>query len=293
MRITGSSNTTLRNGTGVAILFLVLLASTPLGAQEIAHSQFIPILARSEGVGGTQWVTDLTVYNTTDSELVVGYQFLLADQANIFDPAFPNRFTLAPRETKIYEDVVNSLVGLEDGQGSLLITVDSARIPGNPSGAEILSTTRIYNTGSAEGTYGQTVPALSVTINAAGTTSVATGARNDSSFRSNLGVASLALLAEITVHYRVRNATGATLAEGMKTMAPSSVSQWSFSSLGVPTTEGPLTVELWLDPDDVLPDACATLFPNMFIAYVSKVDNGTGDAEYIYAAPNDPYECGK
>ncbi len=32
----------------------------------------------------------------------------------------------------------------------------------------------------------------------------------------------------------------------------------------------------------------------MFIAYVSKVDgnpDGTGDAEFIYAAPNDPYDC--
>mgnify|MGYP001812897641 CR=1 FL=1 len=122
---------------------------------------------------------------------------------------------------------------------------------------------------------------------------MATGVRNDSLFRANLGIASLTLLAEVTVHYRVRDATGAILVEGMKAMPPSTVSQWSFSSLGVPTTEGPLTVELWLDPADVLPDACATLFPNMFIAYVSKVDNGTGDAEYIYAAPNDPYDCGK
>jgi len=44
----------------------------------------------------------------------------------------------------------------------------------------------------------------------------------------------------------------------------------------------------------VFPDPCATQFPNMFIAYVSKVDgnpDGTGDAEFIYAAPTDPYRC--
>jgi hypothetical protein len=62
----------------------------------------------------------------------------------------------------------------------------------------------------------------------------------------------------------------------------------------VDVTEGPLTVELWMSEADVLPDPCATQFPNMFIAYVSKVDGnpqGTGDAEFIYAAPTEPYNC--
>ena len=80
----------------------------------------------------------------------------------------------------------------------------------------------------------------------------------------------------------------------MRTLQPASVSQWSFQQLGVPKQDGPLTVELWMHPDDVLPDPCATQFPNMFIAYVSKVDgnpDGTGDAEFIYAAPHEPYSC--
>jgi hypothetical protein len=232
------------------------------------------------------------VYNATDETLTVGTQFLPADQANLFDPSFPDRFILGPYQTRVFVDVLHELFGYDSElKGSLLFTADSSLIAGNPDGAKILAATRIYNTGDPAGTYGQTVPALSLTINAAGTPSVATGVRHDSRYRSNLGIASLTLISDITVHYRVRTEDGSVLREGTRQLQPSSMSQWSFQQLGVPVTDGPLTVELWLDPSDVLPDPCATNFPNMFIAYVSKVDGGTGDAEFIYAAPTEPYDC--
>ena len=281
----------------VMVIVFGTLGGGWIQAQQLAHTQFIPVLARTAGVGGTQWVTDVTVYNATDDELIVGMQFLIADQANIYNPMFPNRFTIQPRETLIFEDALHTLLGYETNiTGSLLLTADNALIPGNPPGGLILATTRIYNVGAPEGTFGQTVPALSLAINAAGTPSIVTGARNDSLFRSNLGIVSMALFAEITVHYRVRSTDGSTVAEGAKTIHSASMSQFSFSSLGVPKADGPLTVELWMDPADVYPDPCATQFPNMFIAYVSKVDGnptGTGDAEFIYAAPTEPYDCGQ
>lgn len=277
------------------VVLLTVVASFPAAAQEIAHSQFFPVVARTSGVGGTQWLTDLTVVNLSGAAVEVGTQFLIADQANIFNPAFPDRFILEANETRVIVDVLNELYGYESNiKGSLLLTVDPSLVATNPQGAEILATTRTYNTGNPEGTYGQTVSALSLSINAAATSSYVTGARNDSLFRSNLGIANMAVISPITVYYRVMNASGATVAEGSKAMPPASMSQWSFSDLGVPTADGPLTVELWMDPSDVFPDPCATQFPNMFIAYVSKVDgnpDGTGDAEFIYAAPMDPYRC--
>jgi hypothetical protein len=274
---------------------IAALNATPAAAQEIAHSQFFPILARTAGAGGTQWVTDLTIHNLTDAQLQVGCQFLEADKANVFNPSFPTRFTLAPRETRIFTDVLNTLFGhTTDIKGAVLVTVDPSLIGANPEGAEVLATTRTYNVGDPAGTFGQTVPALSRTINAAATKSVVTGCVNSTRFRSNLGIMNMSLLASLRVNYRVLEGDGSVVAEGMRTLEPASVSQWSFQQLGVPKQDGPLTVELWMHPDDVLPDPCATSFPNMFIAYVSKVDgnpDGTGDAEFIYAAPNDPYSC--
>jgi hypothetical protein len=285
----------VRRATGTLALTALLIAAAPVAAQELAHSQFVPVVVRAPGVGGTLWVTDVTVYNATDSQLVVATQFLLADQINIYDPTFPDRFTLEPRQTLLLEDVLNALYGIEDdAMGSILFTVDPTLVPGNPDGARILASTRVYNVGSPDGTFGQSVPALSIAINASGTPSVVTGARNDSRFRSNLGIVSLALITELNIHYRVRDAAGVIVAEGIRDIHPASMSQFSFASLGVPQTDGPLTVELWMDEEDVLPDPCATNFPNMFIAYVSKVDGnpeGTGDAEYLYAAPTEPYSC--
>jgi hypothetical protein len=279
----------------VGALIVSLAIAGPAMAQELAHSQFIPVVAKTAGVGDTNWVTDVTVYNATDAQLIVGTQFLPADQANVFNPAFPDRFTLEARETRLLEDVLETLFGVEEqASGSLLLTVDPSLIEENPEGSKILASSRVYNTSDPDGTYGQTVPALSLAINASASPSVVTGARYDGSFRSNLGIVSLTLLTEITVHYRVRSSDGTVLVEDEKDLEPSSMSQWSFASLGVPVTEDALTVELWLDPSDVLPDPCATQFPNMFIAYVSKVDgnpDGTGDAEFIYAAPTEPYRC--
>jgi hypothetical protein len=293
---TMSTRVSLKRSLGVmTVLFVTLLMAGTAGSQELAHSQFIPVVARTAGVGGTNWLSDVTVYNATDSQLTVGTQFLPSGQANVFNPAFPDRFTIEARETLIYEDVLNALFGYDtDISGSLLLTVDDSLIAGNPDGARILASCRVYNSGDASGTYGQTVPALSLTINASGTPSIVTGARNDARFRSNLGIVSMALVSSITVHYRVRSGDGTVVVEDAKTLPPSSMSQWSFASLGVPVTEGPLTMELWLDEADVHTDPCATPFPNMFIAYVSKVDGnpqGTGDAEFIYAAPTEPYRC--
>jgi len=279
----------------VILTVSILMTSVFSFSQQIAHTQFFPVVARTAGAGGTQWLSDVTVVNLTDAGVDCGLQFLPADHANLFDPTFPVRISLAAHETRLLADVLGSVFGYtEDIKGSLLLTVDSTLITTNPSGSLILATTRTFNTGSPDGTYGQTVPALSLSINPAETESYVTGARNDGEFRSNLGIVSMALFAEITVHYQIMDSTGNAILEGEKDLQPASMGQWSFSELGVGSVEGPLTVKLWMDPDDVFPDPCASQFPNMFIAYVSKVDGnpeGTGDAEFIYAAPLEPYSC--
>jgi hypothetical protein len=154
----------------------------------------------------------------------------------------------------------------------------------------MLAVTRTYNTGGAEGTFGQTVPSLVAGgLNVFAESSFITGARNDDEFRSNLGIAGQSALGTIRVHYRIMDQEGIVLVEDSKRIRIASMNQWSFDSLGVGSVEGPLTVELWLDPDDLDEDPCEPIFPTGFLAYVSKVDNGTGDAEYLTAAPMMPY----
>lgn len=111
---------------------------------------------------------------------------------------------------------------------------------------------------------------------------MATGARNDDSYRSNVGIVSLAMFEEVLVHIRILGPDGTVLTERTRTAPPLSMRQWSFQQLGAGTVEGAMTVDLWLDEDNVAEDPCDFEAPAI-MGYVSKVDNGTDDAEFIYA----------
>ncbi len=276
----------------VVLCGVVALVMAVVGVgQEVDRTMVFPIVARTTGVGTSQWVTDLTVHNLLDRSLVVGLQFFPADQTNSLDPAFPDRITLGPRRTALLEDVLSGVFGYHNNiKGVLLVTVEPDFIASNPEDAEIVAVTRTYNAADPAGTYGQTVPSL---LSAAAVTAsplVATGARNDSSFRSNVGFANISVFNPSTVHYRVLGGNGAVLASGAKVIPTLTIKQWSLQQLGVGVVNGPLTVELWLDPASVSSDPCDD-YATRLLGYVSKVDNGTGDAEFIYAAPTEPADC--
>jgi hypothetical protein len=276
----------------VFVVIAVLLMVAPASAQLIFDTQAFPVVARGAGLAGTQWVTDLTVYNPTDAEVTVGLHFSPANQDSMFNPTFPTRITLQAGETLMVEDVLLSTFGFdEDIKGSLTLICDPMFLPGNQEDAMILAVTRTYNTGGVEGTYGQTVPSLISSVNVGWTSSFITGARNDTAFRSNLGISGTSPMAAPRVYYRVTTADGAVAAEGSKQLRVASMNQWSFASLGIGVVDGPLTVELWLDPDDASEDPCADDFPVGFLAYVSKIDQMSGDAEYLTAAPLMPFLC--
>jgi hypothetical protein len=266
--------------------------AVPVVAQEALDTQFFPVVARGAGLAGTMWVTDLVVTNPMDEPVTVGIGYFPSNQDNLFDPTFPDRLELDAGETLIAEDVLFDLFGVEEGKGGLVLLADPNYIQGNPEGAKICAVTRTYNMGSELGTYGQTVPSLVVNANVGWAPSVIVGARNDEDFRSNLGIGSTSVMSPIRVHYEIKDAAGTVLAEGWKNIRVASMNQWSFQQLGVGVVEGPLTVELELDPANMVGDPCDMDIPVAFMAYVSKVDNGTGDAEFLTAAAMEPYYCG-
>ncbi len=278
----------LRNCSLVALALLVL--ATPAAAQLITDLVAFPVVARGSGLHGTEWVSDLTLFNPVDHGMNVFVGFLPANQDNSGSEYLTVVF-LDTGETLIVEDVLQTTFDIDtDIKGMLTLNVNPD-LTGNAEGSVVYGVTRTYNTGGGEGTYGQTVPGLMPAYNVGWSSSFITGARNDGSFRSNLGIASASLTTRIRVHYRITSGDGTLLADGFKTIHIQSMNQWSFDELGVGSVEGPLTVELWLDPVYASQDPCAGLFTNGFFAYVSKVDNLTGDAEFIYAYPMAPYLC--
>jgi hypothetical protein len=294
----------------VRVFLAVVLAfgvAAPGAAQIVNETQFFPVVAHTEGAGDppTSWRTDLTVHNVMDERLTVGVQFLPSDQANNPEEVTVEELILERRETLTIEDVVGTLFGLtDDAMGALLLMCDAETYTENPEDAAMLATTRTYNVGSAVGTFGTSVPAVpfnGIILNGGQSISLITGVRNDSDYRSNLGIVNISFAGvPITVHYRFLDENGSEVASGSKDLGEFTMGQWSFRRLGVPRViEGPLTVELWLDPDDIPPgDICEQNEDDLvlFAAYATKVDGnptGSGDGEFIYAASLVDPDCGK
>jgi hypothetical protein len=279
---------------------LVLGIAATGAAQLVNEVQFFPVVAHTAGAGNppTSWRSDVTVYNVTDEVLTVGFMYFESGQP----VPYSETRALQPRETRTYEDIVANLFGVTgNSKGSLLLQCDNSEYPENPDDARILAHSRTYNVGSEIGTFGTSVPTAQfsgVFLNGGQSISLITGVRNDGDFRSNLGIVNFSFAeVGITVHYRFVDQSNTEIARGSKDLDFMEMNQWSFKRLGVPkVVEGPLTVELWLDPEDIPGHPCELEEDDLvvFLAYATKVDgnpDGSGDGEFIYATPLEGIEC--
>jgi len=284
------------------VLFVGIV--TPGVAQIVNETQFFPVVAHTSGAGDppTSWRSDLTVHNVMDAELTVGIMFFRSGQIADWNGTYAVTLTLQARETRTVEDVVATLFGITaNSKGSLLLECDDSIFPSNPDGSVMLATTRTYNVGSELGTFGTAVPTVQFAdsfLNGGQSVSLITGVSNDEDFRSNLGIVNFSFAeVPITVHYRFLDKDGTVIASGSKDLDPFDMNQWSFRKLGVPSViDGPLTVELWLDPEDIPGDLCEIEEDDfvIFVAYATKVDGnptGSGDGVFIYATPRERIEC--
>ncbi len=276
----------------------------PGAAQMVNETQFFPVVAHTSGAGDppTSWRSDLTVHNPMDGQLEVGVLYFESGNVTEWDGTYTVTLTLDARETRTVEDIVATLFGITaNSKGSLLLECDDSIFPSNPDGSVMLATTRTYNVGSAVGTFGTAVPTVQYSdafLNGGQSISLITGVSNDQNFRSNLGIVNFSFAGvPITVHYRFLDEDGVEIAGGSKDLDAFDMNQWSFRQLGVPSViEGPLTVELWLDPDDIAGDPCEIEEDDLviFVAYATKVDGnptGSGDGVFIYATPLERIEC--
>ena len=275
--------------TTIHVALAVLLLAAPASAQFISDVMIIPVVAHTDGLNGTVWVTDLTIFNPMDYAVTVGIQFQPADRPLTPADFYRSTTVLGPGETTLIEDLLPTWYGLPgDLKGWILLITRPPYLP-NSYGTRVHASARIYNTGGGDGTYGQTIPAVEDIVNVGWSSSFVTGARNDDDYRSNLGIACMA--SSVRAHYRITAGDGTVIAVGFKDLMQFSMHQWSFDELGVGSVDGPLTVELWMEPGDGSPSPCAIEFPNAFAAYVSKVDNLSGDAEFLNAVPMSPFVC--
>jgi hypothetical protein len=282
----------------VAATVIVLGFAMPGVTQVVGDMQFFPVVAHTRGAGDppTAWRSDVTVHNPNAQQITVGFQYFAADQPNIYDFLHSRTVVLESKETVTIEDVVPTVFGiLSDSMGALLLECHTDAFPGNPEEAVMYAASRTYNAGSPEGTYGLSVAYTDAIFNMGQAITLITGIRHDERYRTNLGIVNISpSFQPITVHYRILDQYGAQLAIGSRDVYQLSMNQWTFKKLGIRNKpEGPLTMELWLDPDDVSENQCDEDELTGFVAYATKIDGnpeGTGDSEFLYGAPIEEFD---
>jgi N-acetylneuraminic acid mutarotase len=129
-----------------------LLAAAALEAGFPSTETFLPAVGRVAGQGGAQFYTTVWATNLTNVPVSFTFDFLKQGQANANPASFSD--SLSPGQTKVYENVVETKLGLSNAIGAARVI----------STGEILLAERIYNqapgddVGKSEGLFFAGVP---------------------------------------------------------------------------------------------------------------------------------------
>lgn len=229
-----------------------------------AGSLVIPVAARATGAAGTFWVTDARLLNrSTSTEAAV--RAYLVPQGDDGTASFHLATVAVPPRTVLdLPDVVGTLLGVDQVQGNLLLVTD---LP------DLLATSRTYNTGGGNGTFGQYVPATPARFSAGEgdppllLLQLASGPGS----RTNIGLSEVSGSAVTVTTTLLDGTTGAVVGTTTLTVPPWSNLQVNdvFAALNAPPSENAYaTVE-------------ATAGAGRAVAYASVVDRSTGDAIFV------------
>jgi hypothetical protein len=243
------------------------LADVPSTA---ATDLVVPVVARTPGLNGTVWSTSLEIYNSSDRVAQIALFFNRSNQNNT-TPAASAQAEIQPKGTLVYDDLLVEAFELLDDAGSVDIV----------SSEPVFAHVRIANYGGDAGSFGQSAPAVPVSWALAGDdvpgTNPAAGVANlfecreDSDFRSNLGIASVAnvpLTIAVTA-WIGPDAVGTPLTLDLAPFSHTQVNR-VLQAMGIPATAG-VRLEVSAAPGS----------SGRFFAYMSSVDNQSGDAVFL------------
>ena len=137
----------------------------------------LPAVGRTRGAFDSNWVTDVVIHNPVSGPQKVDIRFAPSGAPATTAQSAVRSVTLEANETRLIEDVLDSLFGIASGTGALFIEPE----------AGISMTSRTYSK-SATGTYGFNMPAVDVFASAASARFPVTfaGAFLGSNYRTNL-----------------------------------------------------------------------------------------------------------
>jgi hypothetical protein len=242
---------------------LILTVTSLAGAQFVAPGGSVPVVANLPGLNNTDWRTDVSVVNLTNTETSIRLllQPEIRDGAPVFDPVLADPVTIAAGAQLTMRNIVETVFGFTDTKGALSIfTTD---------GADLAISARIYTLGDDGGSYGQNVEGVLMANKA-----WAVGISHDDFYRTNFGIYlpfDPAPGAPTRFVVRAYDKDGDVAGSGGITFYTAGVQQRSLSAVNV---EGLL--------DGYIEFEC--LDPSIaFFAYASRVDQVSGDAVFRQA----------
>lgn len=281
---TEEGESVMRRAILIMMVGAVMTGAVTSVADVVAPLHLIPVVAKISGAAGTDWMTDLSMANISEGSVLVTAMFFEENRSNSMMSVPTHTFTVGAGETMNVHDVLGSwFPGESNTKGALLLT---GELMGEEGEALLAVSTRVFNNADPSATYGQTVVSGFSGVVIAHGVSVLPGAQWDSRVRSNVGVLNISMFS-LDVIITTYRSDGSIAGEVTRTIPSFSLRQWGLNDLGVGSLSTPGRVEVEIDPDTITWDPCAEDLddmgdiPGVFEAYISRVDNTTGDAEFV------------
>jgi len=228
-----------------------------------AFASLVPVTAQTNGVGGSIWRTELTIFNAGSETASVDLSFVPG--AGVA-PQTRSIFVL-PLETRTYSNALLEIFGMSSGAGGIAINATAAT-----STPDLKVTSRTFNA-APSGTYGQSVP--DVFSSDLQDSMYMTGLISNADFRTNIGLVNKSASSVATTMTLV-DADGNVVQSVTLSIPQNSFQQGSLAGYFTATNGRGYSL-LSLRINTAARDAVSI--------YASVVDNRTQDPVYIQAMP--------
>jgi len=222
----------------------------------------IPVTAQTSGAGGTEWKTELTIFNAGDFAVNVDLVYVPSSGGTS-----QTRATVLPGgASQTYTNALRDLFGISSGAGAIEIAATSFL-----STPQLKISSRTYTGENASGTYGQFVPDMPSIASEVYLTAL----ESTPQYRTNIGLvnrSSLQITASLTLH----DSLGMIIGTANIGLPASTFNQTPINSLfpqiGTRSLAG-MSMRITADR------------PESLAVYASTIDNRTQDPVYQPAIP--------
>ena len=254
------------------------------GTLAASNEVFLPVVGSAQGVGGTNFQTDVNIFNNSPfgvstANATAVAQFFPAGTTNSTSAISASNtaaFSIPARGTTTLRDIGTSMFN------SALTGIGALRIV---SSGNVFANARIYNNQIAggKGTFGQFEPGMlrsqamqQGVLVGLGVVGNNASLANGQSFRTNIGFFN-PNDTPTTIDAELRDTNGNVVASQMFTLGP-----WTQTQLPL-TNAGGLFAGV---TNDVATSSVFFLSGNPIFAYASEIDNISGDASFITPSAN-------